>query len=178
MERQAHGFNFEQYVSNKYGITLSGEYTSKWDGEYNGLPISIKHIANGNAVDLGDIFRQASITEPFYMLVGFYTDSNFDNDDIYLLHFNQNEWHQFFMDVDQFEDKFRGALDAVTNNKEDDDKWKILMNDCKNYWKEHTPNIVRPNGKRDHKLQKRWQCSICNSLFFKEIIPKFGVEED
>lgn len=94
-----------------------------------------------NAVDLGDIFRQASITEPFYMLVGFYTDSNFDNDDIYLLHFNQNEWHQFFMDVDQFEDKFRGALDAVTNNKEDDDKWKILMNDCKNYWKEHTPNI-------------------------------------
>ena len=41
------------------------------------------------------------------------------------------EWRKYFPIV-PFEEKFRSALNSVTNNKEDDVKWKILMNECKN----------------------------------------------
>lgn len=42
MERQYHGFSFEKYLENKYGIILSTSYTAKWDGIYDNHPISIK----------------------------------------------------------------------------------------------------------------------------------------
>ena len=42
MERQNHGFSFKKYLADKYNITLSNSYTSKWDGTYKGHPVSIK----------------------------------------------------------------------------------------------------------------------------------------
>lgn len=57
MERQKHGFSFEQQCKDKYGIVLSNEYTSKWDGELNGLPISIKTEKFGSDVEMADFFR-------------------------------------------------------------------------------------------------------------------------
>lgn len=172
-ERQAHGFIFEEYVEKHYGVNREGKtYTDKWDGELNGKPVSIKHIKKGNAVDLGDIFRQASINEDFYMIIDFYSESD---DEIYVLDIPAEEWKKYFPTV-PFEEKFRSALSSVTNNREDDMKWKTLMNECKNFWKQNCPNIIRPNGKRDHQTQKRWQCSICNSLFYKEFIPKYQIE--
>ena len=41
-ERQQHGFNFEQYVKEKYQVVLNDEYTNKWDGLLNEIPVSIK----------------------------------------------------------------------------------------------------------------------------------------
>ena len=67
MERQWHGFKFENYVKEKYGINLSTNYTDKWDGEWNNYPVSIKHIKKGGAVDLGDVFRQASVSKDLYL---------------------------------------------------------------------------------------------------------------
>lgn len=176
MERQAHGFQFEQTVSQLFDIELNNEYTGLWDGKKNNIPVSIKHIKKGYAIDLGDIFRQASILEEFYMVIGFYDDKC--SDQIYILHFQQNEWHNYFMDLKAFQPFFKNALDSVSNSYEDDEKWKKLLIDCKQLWKENTPNIVRPNGKRDHKKQKRWQCSISNTLFYKEILPKYEISKE
>ena len=53
-ERQKHGFNFEQYVKEKYQITLSNEYTSKWDGVLNTIPVSIKLEQYGSDIELAD----------------------------------------------------------------------------------------------------------------------------
>lgn len=176
MERQKHGFLFEEKISKKYGITLNSDYTGKWDGYFDKIPVSIKHIKKGNAIDLGDIFRQASILEPFYLIVGFYSENN--SDEIYLLKFEENEWHKFFMERDFFEPIFRNALDSVSNDPSDDNKWKNKMALCKNLWKANTPNIVKPNGKRDHKKQKRWQCSISNKLFFTKVLPYYQIKEE
>lgn len=38
MERQQHGFSFEQEMIRKYGIIKSKDYISKWDGKLNGTP--------------------------------------------------------------------------------------------------------------------------------------------
>lgn len=175
MERQNHVFSFEKYLADKYNITLSNSYTSKWDGTYKGHPVSIKTAKKGNAVDLGDIFRQASITEDFYMIVNFYTENI---NDIHFLYIPWQSWKRYFMELTTFEPIFRNALEAVSNDKSDDLKWKKLLADCKKLWKDTTPNIVRPNGKRDHKNQKRWQCSICNSLFKKEMLSNYEISED
>lgn len=175
MERQSHGFSFEKYLENKYNIVLSTSYTAKWDGVYNNHPISIKTAKKGNAIDLGDIFRQANISEDFYLIVNFYTATE---NDIHFLYIPWQEWKKYFMELSIFEPIFRDALETVSNDRKDDKKWRQLMTDCKTLWKQNTPNIVRPNGKRDHKSQKRWQCSICNSLFIKEILPKYEISED
>ena len=47
---------------------------SKWDGEFNGLPISIKTEKFGSDVEMADFFRNQQVNEDFYLLVGFWKD--------------------------------------------------------------------------------------------------------
>lgn len=176
-ERQAHGFIFENDIINKYNIQKNCDYTGKWDGYLaSGIPVSIKHIKRGNAIDLADLFRQAAITEEFILIIGFY--DNITPDDIYILHFPAGQWHNYFLDVSNFEDKFKNALASVSNNSSDDAKWSLLRKECVNFWKQNTSGYITVNGKRDHKTQKRWQCSINKTNFFKEFLPKFQISEE
>ena len=179
-ERQGHGFLFEDYVETTYGVNREGKgYTDKWDGEWKGYPVSIKHIKKGNAVDLGDIFRQASIAEDFFMFVDFYeTETVSDSDEIHILFIPAANWQKYFLPLDKFEIKFREALNSVTNDRSDDDKWTQLRSDCVSYWKDNTLGVITPNGKRDHRTQKRWQCSINKTNFFKEFVPKYEITEE
>ena len=179
-ERQGHGFLFEDYVETAYGVNREGKsYTDKWDGEWRGYPVSIKHIKKGNAVDLGDIFRQASITEDFFMFVDFYeTETVSNSDEIHILFIPAADWRKYFLPLDKFETKFREALNSVTNDRADDNKWTKLRSDCVAYWKNNTPGLITPNGKRDHRSQKRWQCSINKTNFFKEFVPKYKITEE
>lgn len=179
-ERQNHGFLFEEYIEKTYEINRQGKsYTDKWDGEWKGFPVSIKHIKKNNAIDLGDIFRQASISEPFFMFIGFYeTENNFEKDEIHILFFPKNSWQSYFLPLNQFEDLFKNALNSVSNDKKDDNKWTELRTSCVQFWKNNTSGFITPNGKRDHKKQKRWQCSINKTNFFKEFLPKYEITEE
>lgn len=177
IERQAHGFIFEESIINKYHIKKNTEYTGKWDGYLpSKIPVSIKHIKKGNAIDLADLFRQASIIEEFILIIGFYDDIN--PDDIYILHFSENEWHNYFLDLADFENLFKNALNSVSNSFSDDAKWTQLRKECVDFWKQNTSGYITVNGKRDHKSQKRWQCSINKTNFFKEFLPKFQITEE
>jgi hypothetical protein len=179
-ERQAHGFLFEEYVESTYGIDRSNKtYTDKWDGEWKGFPVSIKHIKKGNAIDLGDIFRQASINEDFFMFIDFYeTQTVSETDEIHILFLPAKSWQNYFMPIEKFELKFKNALSSVSNNKEDDQKWTELRKDCIKFWKDNTSGFITPNGKRDHRSQKRWQCSINKTNFFKEFLPKYEITKE
>lgn len=179
-ERQAHGFLFEEYVESVYGIDRSNKtYTDKWDGEWKGFPVSIKHIKKGNAIDLGDIFRQASINEDFFMFIDFYeTQTVSETDEIHILFIPAESWQNYFMPIEKFELKFKNALSSVSNNREDDQKWTELRKDCVKFWKDNTSGFITPNGKRDHRSQKRWQCSINKTNFFKEFLPKYEITEE
>lgn len=179
-ERQKHGFIFEEYVESIYGVNRSGKtYTDKWDGEWKGYPVSIKHIKKGNAVDLGDIFRQASIDEDFFMFVDFYeTETVSETDDIHILFIPSTSWKTYFMPVEDFKFQFKNALQSVSNDKKDDQKWTQLRKACVQFWKDNTSGFITPNGKRDHRNQKRWQCSINKTNFFKEFIPKYEITKE
>lgn len=176
-ERQAHGFIFEDNIINKYKIQKNSDYTGKWDGYLaSRIPVSIKHIKRGNAIDLADLFRQAAIIEEFILIIGFYDNTN--SDDIYILHFPAGQWHNYFLDIQNFEDKFKNALSSVSNDSSDDAKWTRLRKECVDFWKQNTNGYITVNGKRDHKTQKRWQCSINKTNFFKEFLPKFQITEE
>lgn len=183
-ERQGHGFNFEEYVEKFYNVDRSQDgygknYTDPWDGKYKNYPVSIKHIKKGNAIDLADVFRQASITEDFYMFVDFYeTETVSDSDDIHILFIPATKWNLYFAPLEKFEDKFRNVLKSVSNDKTDDTKWDELRKECVQYWKNITTGFITLNGKRDHKKQKRWQCSINKTNFFKEFLPKYEITEE
>ena len=180
MERNYHGFAFEQYVEEKFGVNRAGKgYTSKWDGCFRGVSISIKHIKKGNAIDLGDLFRQASIEEDFFLIIGFYEKpQDFDRDSIYFLYVPGEKWKTYFISSESFQNKFKNALFCVSNDKKDDAKWTKLRQECVKYWKENTNGFITVNGKRDHKSQKRWQCSINKTNFYKEFLPKYEITKE
>ena len=75
-ERQIHGFIFEEEIIKKYNIVKSNNYTDKWDGYLNGIPVSIKCEKNGSTIEMADYFRNSQNTEDFYLIVGFWEGKN------------------------------------------------------------------------------------------------------
>ena len=67
-------------------------------------------------------------------------------------------------------------LHNITNDREDDEKWKEMIKTQKIRWQKETKNLIRPRFKRDHKSQKRVQCAINNKDFYNYFIPTYGVE--
>lgn len=174
MERQKHGFSFEQEIIQKYNLTPSTNYTEKWDGYYNTIPVSIKTEKLGSDIELADFRRNANNQDSFYLIVGFW-EGNYSNIvETKILFINGKEWHNLF--PNEFIDIFQNCLDSVSNDKNDDEKWKALIKDAKNQWQHSTKNLIRPRFKRDHKKQKRIQCAINNKDFYNYFIPKYGVE--
>ena len=73
MERQGHGFSFEQKVEELFGVDRTNRaYTDKWDGVLRGFPVSIKVAKLGTDIEMADIRRNAYNTEDFYLIVGFW----------------------------------------------------------------------------------------------------------
>ena len=173
MERQNHGFSFEQQCKDKYSITLSGEYMSKWDGEFNGLPISIKTEKFGSDVEMADFFRNQQVNEDFYLLVGFWKDQKDNIVEEHLLKIKGDEYHQMFSE--NYNDRLHNLLDNITNDKSDDAKWKEQIASIRKDWENDTLNLIRLRFKRDHKHQKRIQCAINNKDFYNHFIPNYEV---
>ena len=172
MERQYHGFQYEDYCSDKYGVNLNSNYTDKWDGTYKGYPVSIKSISQGAEICMGDIVRQSQVNEDFYMFVAFHNDTK-----------KIVEEHCLFIKGEQYSSLFnkslitsyRTLLSEITNDKIDDNKWKKSIIDYRKQWESSTPNLIRPRPKRDHKKQKRIQCAISNADFYSYFIPQYEV---
>lgn len=175
MERQAHGFSFEQYAREKYGIELNSDYTGKWDGLYHGEPISIKTEKSGSDVEMADIFRNMNIDSNFYLLVGFWDGQKDNITDEFLLHIDGGEYTSLFNK--EMGSKFKDLLNGITNDRNDDERWKKEISVLRKEWKDSTPNLIRPRFKRDHKTQKRIQCAINNKDFYNYFIPKYEVNE-
>ena len=176
MERQAHGFSFEQYAREKYNVELNKGYIDKWDGLYKNEPISIKTEKIGSDVEMADIFRNMDVNTNFYLLVGFWADEKNNIVNEHLLYINGDEYSILFNK--EMRSKFRDLLDNITNNRSDDVKWKEEITALKKEWKNSTPNLIRPRFKRDHKSQKRIQCAINNKDFYNYFIPKYEVNKD
>lgn len=175
-ERQKHGFKYEEDIINKYKLEEDEGYTSKWDAYYKGIPVSIKTKKIGNAVEMGDIFRNADREYSFIMFVGFW-DWNENKEKVlveeHILYINKNFWEK------QFDEEsmkvLEGAFDGITNSYSDDEKWKERMGNLKDMWKSK-PSIINMHLKRDHKTQKRIQCSIKNKDFYGTLVKYYSID--
>ncbi len=174
MERQKHGFTFQDMIKEQYLVELSENYTDRWDGKLNGLPVSIKCEKNGSDIELADLFRNSTIDEDFYMFVGFWEGNKDNIVDVQILLVKHEEWRELFDNDCSIH--FKEMLKNITNNRTDDEKWKKMMKEGKKMWQEKTPNLIRPRFKRDHKSQKRIQCAINYADFFNYFVHKYGIK--
>lgn len=175
-ERQKHGFEFEKYVKTLYNIQPcpNGHYTYEWDGILNNYPVSIKTEKLGSDIEMASFTRNASNTDDFYLIVGFW-DSDKDNIvAIETLFISGAEWHNLFnQDIVQ---ECQDLLNSVTNDVSDDEKWKNGRKLLTEKWQTETENLIRPRFKRDHKTQKRMQCAINYGDFYTYFVPKYRKE--
>lgn len=172
-ERQKHGFDFENFVKEKYNIVScpEGHYTYKWDGMLNGYPVSIKTAKNKTDVGMASFVRNAENIEDFYLIVGFWEEDKNNIVAIETLFINGNEWHQLFDEA--IVQECQQFLLEITNDSSDDEKWQEGCQLLKNKWQEATNNLIRPRFKRDHTKQKRMQCAINYNDFYNYFIPKY-----
>lgn len=175
-ERQKHGFEFEKYVKALYNIQPcpNGNYTYKWDGILNNYPVSIKTEKLGSDIEMASFTRNASNTDDFYLIVGFWDGTKDNIVAIETLFISGAEWHSLFdQDIVQ---ECQNLLNSVTNDASDDEKWKNGIKLLIEKWQTKTENLIRPRFKRDHKTQKRMQCAINNGDFYTYFVSKYRKE--
>lgn len=175
-ERQKHGFVFEEFIKSSFNIQpcSNGHYTYKWDGMLNGYPVSIKTEKLGSDIEMASFIRNATNTDDFYLIVGFWDKEKDNIVSIETLFISGNEWHELFdQDIVQECQQF---LETITNDVSDDEKWKVGRENLAEKWRKQTTNLIRPRFKRDHKTQKRMQCAINNKDFYEYFIPKYRKE--
>lgn len=175
-ERQKHGFNFEKFVKKHFNIQdcPEGHYTYKWDGILDDHPVSIKTEQKGSDIEMASFVRNAANTDDFYLIVGFWEGQKDNIVSIETLFISGQEWHDLFNQ--EIVEECQNLINSITNDRSDDERWKSNREMLAKKWQEQTPNLIRPRFKRDHKTQKRMQCAINNTDFYKYFIPKYGKE--
>lgn len=175
-ERQAHGKKYEQVIAERYRsqnievYTDTKCYTNEWDGMFKGLPISIKNPTFGASIEMADLFRNANKKSNFYLFVGFHApDDKYKlvEEHVLLIPY---EWYTslFVKDLLPY---FKRLIINISNSYEDDGRWKAGCKLLRQYWDKYSLDIINPYFKRDHKSQKRMQCAIPNTKFYKYFIP-------
>lgn len=173
MKRQKHGFIYQEEIIDRFSLSPESGYTSKWDAYCDDIPVSIKTTRLGGDIELADFFRQSSIDEDFYLVVGFH-DSNNEIIEEHLLYIPKENWNKM---IDKtFISIFKELLKNCSNDNSYDEEWKQQISSLKKDWTKKTSNLIRPRFKRDHKSQKRIQCAINNKDFYNYFIPNFEVE--
>jgi hypothetical protein len=164
MCRQIHGFLYEEHIINKYRLVKSPCYTSKFDAytETN-IPVQIKCIKKGSSIEMGDYYRNMTISSSFYLVLGYWNSCkteivseqiHYIDIDVYKKHVCQNT--QWILSS-------KKEMNWISNSKKDDAKWSEFV---KKYKKLHCKkSLLQPRFKRDHKVQKRIQCAINNKCY-------------
>jgi hypothetical protein len=165
MERQKHGFIYEDYIIQKYQLIKNIKYNGHFDAiTTNNIPVQIKYIKNKSEICLGDFRRNMNIDVDFIFHVGFYINSENEYKTIneFTLMIDHEKWNSFF----SFEhyDELVQEFNLISNMKIDDFRFREMNF---KYRKLFGKRIVSLRLKRDHKHQKRIQCSILYNNFIK-----------
>lgn len=170
-ERQYHGLEWETSLKKHFGIS-SNSYTSHWDGELDGIPLSIKCMGISNALEMSSLLRFWQ-SPPFIMIVGWWKDSTT----------KQPVGIQELNFTPEVLTRLRGEL-TLTEIQE-----AVEMLNIKHYplgkheearqwfkeWKSKNKSkmgLLTLTGKVDSNSQRRWQCSINKTNFVKLFGPR------
>jgi hypothetical protein len=161
MCRQNHGFLYEASIILKYKLIKCQNHTSKYDAHtLSNIPVQIKCRKNKSPIYLGDYSRNFNTYQDFILIIGTWEfDKKVIKEEIFYIN------HDTYKNMCKFGyiDDIKTKMSRISNNKEDDEKWRILIRECKRLYPEE--NLIKINMKRDHKNQKRIQCSIPNKNF-------------
>jgi len=174
MERQKHGFIFEEFIFSELSLTKINEYTAPYDAyDSNNFKYQIKLIKYGNSIDLGDIFRNAEKQDDFFLVIGFWKDKKDNIVEIYRLYIDCKKWKNI-LSFDYYDELKDWIRNKVSNAYEYDKQWKKEMQ----YWKEKFgKRHISIRFKRDHKNQRRIQCAINNKEFYSYFLKEFEYEQ-
>ena len=158
-ERQKNGFNIENRIIEEYGFTKSENYTAIYDAvSKTGINVQIKSFKNKTSVCMGDLKRNFNKEEPF-ILIFYNYDSNYNCIKTYAFIVRDYKKYNEMFYFEQYNDFYYEFMNNISNDPKDDKVWKALSKKYKTeYNKVHS--MTRMNPKRDHKHQKRIQCSI------------------
>jgi len=167
MERQYHGFNFEDAVKKVLGEEDRG-YTAKFDIVHNEMPISVKFIRNGGSVDCGSFKRiwehcvnTIETGESWYMVLGRHEGKNCTA--VYELEFTPERCKQVMGKLPTEEvytvcDLISLSTFPVGEHAE----CRATAQEWKTKWK-HLFGKITPAPKVDSGSQRRMQCTFNNT---------------
>ncbi|BCB96829.1 hypothetical protein JZK55_17510 [Dissulfurispira thermophila] len=173
-ERQRHGFGFEDWLKRTF---LDIHYTSEWDipQELNpnrsGGPISIKTAKWKGAIYFGDALRRFRINSDFTLIVGFWEPIGKKKRIVKIVEqfVSLDEWQRLWA---PFTENDLTKLDSLIKDRSMSPdqtrqriKKELLRLKNANHW-----GIITLNPKIDSKTQRRLQCSLSFSNFFKELL--------
>jgi hypothetical protein len=189
--RQIHGFDYQEKIIKEWNLLPDNNYTGKNDAysiEKGGaqIPVQIKCIKHGSAIDLGCYNRNKYKEKGFIMFIGFWSGKKNNIIEEYMLDVNAHWWRDIFKAPAMYDFFMFNFLKRISNDKEDDLIWKLetkrFLYVWERYWDvigpklskvwedEYTKRLVVPRFKRDHKKQKRIQCSIPNKMFYNHFL--------
>lgn len=160
--RQIHGFLYETRVINRYKLIKCQDYISEYDAyTSSGIPVQIKYRKWNSSIYFGDFKRNMFKEKDFILVVGTWKDnhSNKVSEDIYYINYEKFTSMCFFKEIETAICEMKN----ISNNKEEDYLWKFFTLKYKKIYPKE--NIIKINFKRDHKSQKRIQCSISNKNY-------------
>lgn len=178
LERQRHGIIYEDSVISRFGLSKATSYTSEFDAfTKNGTPVSIKTKKINCAPELADYFRNARISQDFFLVVGFWSNSKSEISNEVVCYVKCDEWKKQF--PEDWEDRIRGLISSASCDRIYDSEWRkerlSLQRDYNAFRKQNGIYIVlRP--KRDHKKQIRMQCAIDAFEYRTIFVPRYGVD--
>lgn len=178
-EVQQHGFVFEAWVLDVFFGGYRGEYGQKWDipaghnqssllpPELRSLPVSVKSIKYGSPIALGDVLRQRTIDTDFLMIVGFWRQENSAEKNIVeiaAVKFSHEDWQALWNNLtleslQEIDGHIKNFGLHYSRARADVKQWKLRpeVRNCR----------LTINPKIDSKAQRRIQCSLPFSLFWK-----------
>ena len=108
--RQQHGFEYQDYVIKQLNLKGDNNYIGKNDAYYkeeNGinLPVLIKCIKQGSAIDLSDYRRNKNRNSVFILIVGFWNGEKTNVVEEYILYPPIEWWRSLFITPQGFDEE-------------------------------------------------------------------------
>lgn len=170
-ERQHHGLEWETSLKEYFGIE-SNSYTAHWDGELDGMPLSIKCMGLSNALEMSSLLRFWQ-SPPFIMIVGWWKNSTTKQvEGIQELNFSPEVLTKLRGSLSL--EEIQEAVDTLTVKR-----FPLGAHEEARLWfkswkakNKSKMGLLTLTGKVDSKTQRRWQCSINRSNFVKIFGPR------
>lgn len=182
-ERQAHGFKFEDWLKKTF---FDIYYTSEWDipeqlnPNPKGGPISIKTAKWRGSVYFGDALRQFQIQQQFTLIVGFWKSEANKKKIVKIVEavISPDKWKEIWKPLTA--ETIRELDSLIKDRSISPEAARKRIQEKLSELRNKKPTIITLNPKIDSKTQRRLQCSLSFTNFFKYLvgIDIDGVEED